>query len=217
MAATGAARDFARALQTGRKAARAMWTRTRSAQVRGANETILEADAKRLAEWRAWLKRAVRQPEISWEATPVCGAWQLQFMVHNFAPAVQKVVVEQQQPDGTWRETAGRHTIEFRSYAARPRTKLKREFIVPVDSPAAELRITVHGVGQVAVSHLVLTNGPTISQTKNFRAKTLLGQRAPATGFPVIQTGAAAAPAGIRLHASRQKKGALVFTRAPLG
>ena len=185
-AATRSARDLGRALQAGLKAARAMWTRTRNPRVQGANEAILETDTKRLAEWRMWLKRALRQPEITGEATPVCGVWQLQFMVHNFAPAVQKVVVEQKQPDGTWHEIASRHTIEFRAYAARPHSKLKREFIVPVDSPAAELRITVHGVGQVAVSHLVLTDGVKTRRTVDFRQRAILGQRPAIRGLPKI-------------------------------
>jgi hypothetical protein len=100
----GTAAGFARALRAGRQAARAMWTRTRDPQVRGANELMLDADEARLREWRRWLKRAARQPLLAGQATPVCGAWQLQFMVHNFSPAVQRVVVEQQAADGTWAE-----------------------------------------------------------------------------------------------------------------
>jgi len=186
--AAGAARDFGRVLQAGRKAARAMWTRTRSPQVRGANETILEADAKRLAEWREWLKRAVRHPEIASDATPVCGAWQLQFMVHNFAPAVQKVIVEEQQPDGTWREIASRHTIEFRAEAARPTTRLKRSLTVPVATPGRNLRLRVAGTGQVAISHVVLTNGVELLRLR-IRLRTpkiILGKRAPTHGMPEL-------------------------------
>ncbi len=202
--ATELAGEFARALETGRTAARAMWVRTRDPQVRGQNEAMLEADAKRLAGWRSWLKQAARQPEMAWLATPVCGAWQLQFMVHNFAPAVQKVVVEQQREDGSWRELASRFTIEFRAYAARPNTRIKREFTVPVTTeswstgdPAREkmrgevaappilppLRIAVRGVGQVAISHVVLTNGVEIRWAAGFRQKKILGQRAPKRGF----------------------------------
>jgi hypothetical protein len=147
---------------------------------------VLEADEQRLAEWSGWLKRAARQPEIAWQATPVCGAWQLQFMVHNFAPAVQKVVVEQQAADGMWRELASRFTIEFRAFAARPRTKIKREFTVPVDSPGAKLRIAVRGVGQVAISHVVPTNGVENRRSRDFRLKKTLGRRAPAQGFPAF-------------------------------
>jgi len=169
--AAGAARDFGRVLQAGRKAARAMWTRTRSPQVRGANETILEADAKRLAEWREWLKRAVRHPEIASDATPVCGAWQLQFMVHNFAPAVQKVIVE-----------------EFRAEAARPTTRLKRSLTVPVATPGRNLRLRVAGTGQVAISHVVLTNGVELLRLR-IRLRTpkiILGKRAPTHGMPEL-------------------------------
>jgi hypothetical protein len=181
-----AAAEFARALKAGRQAARAMWARTRDPRVRGRNEAMLDADETRLAGWRDWLKRAGKQPDLAWQATPVCGAWQLQFMVHNFAPAVQKVLVEQQEPDGTWRELAGRFTIEFRAQAARPKSRLKREFTVPVDLPHARLRIAVRGVGQVAVSHVALTNGVEIRRSRTYSLKKILGRRAPGRGLPVI-------------------------------
>ena len=168
---------FAQELRVGRTAARAMWSRTREPQARGQNDAMLAADEQRLAEWRGWLKLAARQPLLAWQVTPVCGAWQLQFMVHNFAPAVQKVVVEQQEADGTWRELAGRYTIEFRAAAARPRSKLKREFTVPVASPDSPLRIAVCGAGQVAISHVALANGVETRRAGQFRRKKVLGKK----------------------------------------
>ena len=178
--------QFAQAVKAGRLAARAMWGRTRDPQVKGQDETMLAADEKRLMEWRAWLRKAVRQPELIWPATPVCGAWQLQFMVHNFAPAVQKVVVEQQNEDDSWRELASRFTIEFRAYAARPHTKIKREFTVPVASPDDKLRIAVHGTGQVAISHVLLTNGVKTQPVPISNRKKVLGRRAPKRGLPCL-------------------------------
>ena len=188
-----AARAFARVIKAGRKAAWTMWVRTRDPQARGQNEIILDADERRLGEWRAWLKRARKQPELVRSATPFCGAWQLQFMVHNIAPAVQKVLVEHQQPDGTWREMAGRFTMEFRATAARPTAKLKREFTVPVDAADAKLRIAVRGVGQVAISHVQLTNGVETRRVRPQARKKILGRRAPARGFPVYDLGRNAA------------------------
>ncbi len=187
------ARLFAKALQQGRKAAKAMWARSRDPFTRGQNALVLMADSKRLAEWQAWLKRAARQPEIATQATPVCGAWQLQFMVHNFAPAVQKVIVEQLLPDGTWQEIASRHTIEFRAQAARPCTKTKREFTVPISSPENALRLRVGGVGQVAISHLVATDGRTNLRRPDYRKRISLGRPAPARGLPNL-TARPAAP-----------------------
>ena len=127
---------FAVEVRAGRAAARAMWRRSRDPQVRGPNELILDRDAQRLREWTRWLRDVARKPELVWQATPVCGAWQLQFTVHNFAPALQKVVVEQQQPDGTWAALHELHTIEFRAFAARPRTTIQREFSVPIPAAA---------------------------------------------------------------------------------
>jgi Glycosyl hydrolase family 20, catalytic domain len=183
------AAGFTQALKAGRTAARAMWARSRDPQVRGQNEMILEADERRLGVWRAWLKKALKNPAIIMESTPVCGRWQLQFMVHNFAPAVQKVSVEQQGADGTWRILAGRHTIEFRAQAARPVSKLKREFTVPVDSASAKLRIVVGGVGQVAISHVTMTDGVKILRHPNFRQPRKLGRRAPVRSLPDPHTG----------------------------
>ncbi len=180
------ARDFAPKLQAGRKAARAMWVRSRDPQGSGQNQAMLAADEKRLAGWRDWLKRATRNPAIISGATPVCGVWQLQFMVHNFAPAAQQVVVEQQDASGAWRELAARFTLEFRAHSARPHSKLKREFTVPVDTHEARLRIAVRGIGQVAISHVTLTDGVAVRRSRVYRLPKILGRRAPAKGFPTL-------------------------------
>jgi hypothetical protein len=126
---------FAAALRGGRTAARIMWRRSRYPDARGPNELMLGRDANRLRAWQLWLQRAGRNPKIIWQATPVCGAWQLQFTVHNFAPALQKVVVEHQQPDGSWALLHGLHLIEFRAFAARPRANIRREVSVPIPAP----------------------------------------------------------------------------------
>jgi hypothetical protein len=180
------AREFAHALTGGQKAARAMWGRTREPRIRGQNERLLSTDAERLAGWQTWLKRLVKAPKIAMEATPVCGVWQLQFVVHNFAPAVQKVIVEELAPDGTWREIVSRHTVEFRAQAARPMSRLKREFTAPVESLMQKLRLRVAGTGQVALSHLALTNGVEIlhPRTRHRNRKLILGTAAPKQGLP---------------------------------
>jgi hypothetical protein len=163
-----------------------MWTRTRSSLVQGQNETILEADTKRLTQWRLWLKHAAKNPGLILQATPVCGVWQLQFIVHNVAPAVQKVLVERQAPDGSWHELASRHTIEFRAYAARPRTKIQREFTVPLVSPQTPLRLQVGGVGQVEISHLVATNGLLTLPVLKSKGRIKLGVKPVSHGFPDV-------------------------------
>jgi hypothetical protein len=213
---------FAAALRAGRAAARAMWNRSRDPRDRGPNELMLRRDADHLREWRLWLKRASRNLGLLWQATPVCGAWQLQFTVHNFAPALQKVVVEQQQPDGSWALLHGLHLIEFRESAAHPRTRIKREFSVPVPEPlrmvgrvipnaplaspepggggrrlgdkppypptAIPLRLAVRGVGQIAISHVELTNGVVRLASQGWppaRRRTI-GQPAPRQGVPEL-------------------------------
>jgi hypothetical protein len=206
---------FAVALPAGRAAARAMWRRSRDPRVHGPNELMLDRDTERLREWTRWLRDAARNPDLIWQATPVCGGWQLLFTVHNFAPAVQKVVVEQQQPDGTWAALYGLHTIEFRAFAAHSSTTLRREFSVPIEdlnhdqicragSPCSALlpkdkdcavigailplRLAVRGVGQIAVSHVELTNGVARCHPTRWpqAQKILLGQRALLQGFPDV-------------------------------
>lgn len=180
--------EFGRAWRDGRSAARAMWARTRDRAVRGPNELLLAADADRLRGWQKWLASAAIRPEMLREATPVCGAWQLRFLVWNFAPALQKVVVEQRQPDGTWAVLHGRFTIEFRAAAARPRTPLRREFTVPVNSPTARLRLAVRGIGQVRLGQVELTDGVTRLRPRRWPSavRKLLGRPAPQRGFPEL-------------------------------
>ncbi|HWA28230.1 MAG TPA: family 20 glycosylhydrolase [Lacunisphaera sp.] len=179
-------RAFARALKAGRQAARAMWNRTRDRRVRGQNEAILDADAQRLERWKSWLKQGGKDPGLAMQATPLCGSWQLQVTVHNFAPAVQKVVVEQQDPDGSWRVLTSRYTIEFRAYAARRAAKLKRELTVPISEPNQKLRLRVAGTGQVAFSHIIMTDGilRLRPQMRGRLPRTVVGVPAPSLGLP---------------------------------
>jgi len=184
--ALNAAREFGRELKVGRRAARAMWNRTRDPRLRGQNESQLDADAERLAGWIAWLKAARRNLGLVTQATPVCGAWQLQFLVLNFAPAVQKVIVEQMDAVGTWREIASRHTIEFRAFAARPRSKVWREFTVPLAFPEASIRLRIAGVGQVKISPVVLNNGISTLALPGYQRRRTLGRAAPKSGWPAF-------------------------------
>ena len=94
-------------------------------------------------------------------------------------------LVERQAADGSWHELIGRFTIEFRAQAARPVSKIKREFTVPVDQSDATLRIAVRGVGQVAISHVTLTNGVETRAMRPLGKKKILGRKAPGRGFPV--------------------------------
>ena len=118
----------------------------------------------------------------------MCGRWQLECHVHNDTPALQKVVIEQQEADGTWRELAGRFTIEFRAAAARPRARIRRGLSVPVDDPALPLRIAVRGLGRVGISHCRLVSGVEVRLPRGrpLNRRTSIGQRAPAAGFPEI-------------------------------
>ncbi len=179
--------QFAHAIREGRRAARAMWQASRSSRWQSQNEAILRADETRLREWLRWLRRVARQPDEVWSASPVAGRWQLQFWVHNFAPCVQRIAVEQQDADGSWRELAGRHTIEFRAAAARPHSRIRREFSVPVPAPDTRLRLRLTGRGQVQISHLGLTNGVVELRDRGFRKKKTLGQPAAARGSGNLQ------------------------------
>jgi hypothetical protein len=174
------------ALKKARRVARTMWRRSRDPKQRGPNEAMLTRDAQRLRAWRAWLRRAQKNPGLANGTTPVCGRWQLQFTVHNFAPALQKIVVEQQNPDGTWKELHSVLTIEFKAAAAQPRARIVREVSVPVGAAKARLRIAVRGVGQIAISGVTLTDGVIARSPARSPKKIILGLPAPHHGFPAI-------------------------------
>jgi hypothetical protein len=179
---------FEKALTRGTAAARAMWQRTRAARTRGPNELVLAADAVRLRAWRAWLKRARARPSLARTASPLAGACQLLVRVRNFAPAAQKIVVEQQQPDGSWQDLHGLFLIEFQAAAAQPKAERFHWLSVPLsftgipgDSPS--LRLAVRGFGRVAVEGLLLTDGVRCILCGQPQAFTL-GRTAPVRGYP---------------------------------
>ncbi|RXK54622.1 glycoside hydrolase family 20 [Oleiharenicola lentus] len=176
---------FAQDCRKGLHAARAMGRRTRLA-TRGQNQMVVETDKSRLTAWMGWLRKLARQRDLVNGPNLMCGPWQLNLRVHNFAPAVQKVIVEQRNADGSWEELMGRYTIEFRAYAARAKTKLWRELSVPIANCDAVLRIRMGGVGQVQFSHATLTNGTMQKRLQPATKRKRLGRRAPAQGFPVL-------------------------------
>jgi hypothetical protein len=178
---------FAKLLAVGESAARTMWRRTRDPRTAGPNESMLMDDAERLRSWRAWLRRCMRRPVQAWESSPVVGAWQLLFTVKNFAPALQKVVIEQQGPSGSWADLDGLFLIEFRARSARPRSNVTNQLSIPIawpgpPSPMPTLRIAVRGFGQVAISRIRLTNG--VTSFKDPSGVKVVGLKAPRSGFP---------------------------------
>ena len=177
---------FTLILRSGQAAARAMWRRTRDPKVTSPNELILRRDAVRLRAWQRWLTAVAKNPAHAFTASPVHGRWQLTFIVHNPAPALQKILVEQQSPDGTWTPLATRFTVEFRTMASRPRANIRREFSVSVDDPSRPLRIALRGVGEVAISNVVLADGMIALHPSRWpaRERRPLGARAPQNGFP---------------------------------
>jgi hypothetical protein len=178
-----AADQFSVALRSGRAAARAMWRRTREPRATSPNETLLAQDAARLRAWRRWHARVHRQPAAAFEASPLCGRWQFSFTVRNFAPALQKVVVEQQQPDGVWRELGARFAIEFRAAAARPRANIRRLFSVPVSNSDDPLRVAVRGLGRIGIENVTLTDGVVALRPRGPR-RFVIGRHAPTHGWP---------------------------------
>lgn len=195
---------FANALPAGRSAAQMMWRRSRDQRTRGPNEAMLRRDRERWRAWCRWLRRVREQPDLVWRDTPVAGSWQLQFTLHNFAPALQQVSLEQWSSTGSWRTLHTFSTIEFRTFAARPRTSIRREYSVPVDLPphsaiaksgnpggfGVRLRFTVRGVGQVEVARVVLTDGFTSLRSMRGRDLVVIGRPAPRRGFPQVSRSA---------------------------
>jgi len=186
---TERANRFGGQLRTGRQAARAMWLRTRQRHLSNANAVILTNDATRLRKWLRWLKRCQRSPQSVHEPSVMLGKWQLQLVIHNFAPALQKIVIEHHQSDGSWLELGSRFTLEFSSRAAAPKARFRRELSVSVNSINNEIptvRIGVRGVGQVRISGVELRNGLVVRHPKNWSVneRRTLGHAAPQDGLP---------------------------------
>ena len=184
--ALAAANAFSLRLREGSVAAKTMWRRTRDSKVVSPNELILARDTVRLRNWKRWLSASAKKTAHVLAASPMHGRWQLTFLVHNHAPALQKIFVEQQAADGTWTTLASRFTVEFCAQAARPAAKLYRKFSVAVDEPTRPLRIALRGVGEVAVGNVVLTDGVTVRHPAHWpaRERRTMGSPAPKNGFP---------------------------------
>ena len=171
-------KKFHSALKQGAHAARIMWKRTHDPRVVSPNEQIVRQDAARL---RAFLR-----------GEPVFrGKWQLCYKVWNFAPAVQLVGVEQQQPDGSWKTLQSRHTIEFQTSAARPRGNFIREHAAPVAwngdrNHPPRLRLFVRGIGKVKLGDIALISDTAKISAQSRRAWQSLGRAAPKSGWPAF-------------------------------
>ena len=180
---------FVDSLHQAREHARQLWIASRPADsfAQSPNARLLAADEAQLIALRRWFADCGDQLAHVFRASPVCGRWTLRFTLHHFAPAHQKVAIEQQAPDGIWRELHSRVLIEFRGQAAQVNTsKLRFEFACPVDDPDAPLRITARCLGEFAVSHLELTDGVSTRRQRPFNERHRLGAPAPATGWPKI-------------------------------
>ena len=182
----GHADQFVATVHEGLRAARQLWGLTRDPKVKGPNERIVAADAARLKALRGWITRAASDPRRLVAASPVCGRWQLIFDIVLTEPALQRIVVESQGPEGAWSSLHGRTLIEFRAEAARPNARIRREFSVPVEDPSVQLRIAIRGIGRVMVSQAELTDGVTSLRHLGWAPARLrtLGKRAPRSGFP---------------------------------
>jgi hypothetical protein len=165
-------------LRKGKRAARTMWTRTRDPAQASPNEAILQRDELRL--------RALKRGE------PVFGgSWQLCYQVWNFAPALQRVGVEQLGIDGAWTTLQSCLTIEFQAHAANQRSDFIREHAAPVEwtgdhSQPPRLRVFIRGVGQVKVGRIVLMDTSRSFAVKSRQTWALIGKLAPMSGLPEL-------------------------------
>jgi hypothetical protein len=171
---------FRAAQRVGLKAAQTMWNQTRDRRVVCPNEQIVRTDRERL--------NALRRGDSVFG-----GKWQLCYRVWNFAPAVQLVGVEQQQPDSQWKLLQSCHTIEFQTAAARPRGAFVREHAAAVtwdsdQQPPPILRLIARGVGEVKIRDVALTDGRRVLRPRGWTptAWRRLGCPAPSGGLPEI-------------------------------
>jgi hypothetical protein len=154
-----ASQTFSAQLDLGAQAAKSLHELTRKRNFPNANSQIIESDRRKLAGWKKWLSSVMKDAENLKLASPLAGRWQLCLTVHATRPAANLVVIQQQNESGDWHDLRLRHTIEFRSGSARPRSKAKRTWSVPIEDPDLPLRIGLRGVGEVAISQVRLTDG----------------------------------------------------------
>lgn len=183
--------EFRTAWQTGRLSAQAMWHTTRTSRTKSPNALIFQNDHRQLVRWEKWLAKCQRNPAMLWNANPVCGRWQLFYQVWNYAPAVQRVSVEQWQ-DGAWANIKTCHTIEFQACAAAQTSRITRQHSTPINwtgaaETAPRLRLTVRGVGSVKIGAIYLTDGIRRIQLSSSSARwRKLGSAAPRRGLPKL-------------------------------
>jgi hypothetical protein len=82
----------------------------------------------------------------------------------------------------------GLYAIEFRAQAARPRTRIRREFSIPIDDPRASLRLAIRGVGPVSIGRVEPVNGVNRQHARGWLSarKKILGRPAQRRGFPMV-------------------------------
>lgn len=178
--------EFTQAWIAAETAAQDLWRLTRAARRTGPNQKILKRDRDRLHQWERWLEGALETPAQVMKTGPLLGTWQLSLTVHATRPNANLVVVQQQSQNGEWTDLRQRHTIEFRSGAAQRRSTLKRAWSVPLQNIDQPLRLTLRGLGEVAISQVFVTNGPQTkwNQTWPRSVRKSLGQPAPESGWP---------------------------------
>lgn len=177
---------FQQEWQRGRAAAETMWRETRLRATDSPNRKLLQADQQQCRAWHRWLRQCGVHAEHVLTGCPVAGPWVLSFSVWNFAPAVQRLAVDEKCPDGSWRVIKMCHTIEFLRVGAVPRAALIHCYSAPLsgslDGPS-ELRLRLGGAGQVRVSRWQATNGITTCRATNYHQWQELGH-APLMGWP---------------------------------
>ena len=178
--------EFTQALNAGESAARELWALTRNRPQSNPNLAIVRSDRKRLGAWLVWLKKAQRAPKYLFTKSPLLGHWQLRMVIHANRPAANLVVVQQQDAEGVWQDLRQRHTIEFRSAAARRNSSIKRDWSVPIEDPNLPLRLALRGIGEVAISQVELVDGVTTKPNRSWRRaiRKRLGLPAPEHGWP---------------------------------
>lgn len=150
---------FSEQLDLGAQAAKSLHALTRKRNSPNANAQIVASDRRQLAAWKKWLSSVQKDAGNLMLASPLAGRWQLCLTVHVTRPAANLVVIQQQNETGEWSDLRLRHTIEFRSGSARPRSQVKRTWSVPIEEPDLPLRIGLRGVGEVVISQVRLTDG----------------------------------------------------------
>jgi len=170
-------RNFAKAIDAGEAAARAMWSASRKPDSHAPNLKLIAADRvqlKRQLGTGSALDARLSGARQNGRGT---ASW-LSYTVWDFAPGLHWIAVDE-WARGQWQEIKKCYTIEFLSTAAKRRGTLQHTHRVPLKTPLAKLRFRIGGLGEVKIGSVAVTDSAGVIHPKGWQRFRKLGAPIP--------------------------------------